>query len=295
MRILSLTILFSLILSTANLFAADVLVVQSLRVKPFDDALRGFRNVCKAESKTLVVADSEGTDMLRLVREERPQLILAIGASALQKVNRVRHIPIIYFMVLNPERLTGGAKNFVGINMIIPPERYLNLMERVRPKKLRVGVLYDPAKSGAFVKRILHTAGAMGIDITAMEVHSPREVPEIFTRKKSAFNIFWMLPDSSVVTPETVEFLLMQTQDIAMPVVTFAGKYVESGALASLDIDNFDLGKQAGEMANKILGGVDVSELSNVNARKAVLKINNNVAKNLGINLNSLEISGFSN
>jgi putative ABC transport system substrate-binding protein len=70
---------------------------------------------------------------------------------------------------------------------------------------------------------------------------------------------------------------------------------VETGALISLDIDGFDLGKQAGEMANNILGGAAVSELPNVDARKAILKVNRNVAKKLGINLHSIEASKFSN
>jgi putative tryptophan/tyrosine transport system substrate-binding protein len=295
LRTLFLTILICLSLSAVEAFAADVLVLQSLRVKPFEEALRGFRSVCKAESKTVVVADAEGTDMGILVREERPELILAIGADALQKVKRVRNIPIIYLMVLNPEKITGESKNFVGINMNIPPQKYLNLMENLNPKKLKVGILYDPKNTGTFVKRILQTAGSMGIEINAMEIHSPKEVPEKFTRMKSTFNVFWMLPDSTVVTPETVEFLLLSTLENRIPVITFAGKYVEDGALVSLGIDDYDLGKQAGEMANNILHGAAIPELSEADARKSVMKFNSKVAKELGIDLHTIEASKFSN
>jgi putative ABC transport system substrate-binding protein len=293
LRTLFLTFLISFLLSGATVFGGDILVLQSMRVKPFNDALRGFKSVCKGASKTVVVADAEGTDLPRMIREERPQLILAIGADALQKVKRIRNIPVIYLMVLNPEAITGGGKNIAGVEMNIPPEKYLDLMLKLNPDSLKVGIFYDPTKTGTFVKRILQSAGAMGIEIIAREVHSPKEVPEMFTRMKSSFNIFWLLPDSTVVTPETVEFLLLHTQEVAMPVVTFAGKYVETGALISLDIDGFDLGKQAGEMANNILGGAAVSELPNVDARKAVLKVNRNVAKKLGINLHSIEASKF--
>lgn len=295
MRTLFLTFLISLLLSAANAFASDVLILQSLRVNPFDEAMRGFKSICKEDSTSIVIAEAKGTDLLRKVREERPQIILAIGADALQKVKRVRDIPIIYLMVLNPEKIIGDGNNFAGISMDIPPERYLSLMEKLNPKSLKIGIFYDPLKTGAFVKRIMQKAGAMGIDITALEVHSPKEVPDMFTRTKSDFNIFWMLPDSTVVTPETVDFLLLHSQESAMPVVTFAGKYVETGALLSLDIDGFDLGKQAGEMANKILGGTAVSELSNTDARKSVLKINRNVAKKLGINLHTIESGKYSN
>jgi len=281
--------LISLLFSAVNAFASDILVLQSMRVKPFDEALRGFRNVCKSDAKTVVVTDAEGVDFVRMVREERPQLILAIGADALQKVKKIRDIPIIYLMVLNPEKIIGGGKNIAGINMNFPPEKYLGLMEKLNLPKLKVGLFYDPAKTGAFVKRIQQTARSRGIEIMAKEVHHPQEVPELLADLKGSCNLIWMIPDATVVTPETVEFLLLFSQRNGTPVVTFAAKYVDTGALISLDIDGFDLGKQGGEMANRILDGAHVSDIPATDARKAVLKVNRKVARKLGINLKGIE------
>jgi putative ABC transport system substrate-binding protein len=192
-------------------------------------------------------------------------------------------------MVLNPEKIAGRGKNIAGVNMNVSPGKYLSLMERLNLPNLRVCVLYDPAQTGNMVKNIRQTALAKGIDITAKEVHNPKEVPELLTRMKGAFNLFWMIPDPTVVTPETVEFLLLFTQQSGVPVVTFAGKYVDEGALISLDINSFDLGKQAGEMANKVLDGTRVSELPDSEARKAILRINRKVAQKLGISLKGIE------
>jgi putative ABC transport system substrate-binding protein len=237
----------------------------------------------------VLVAEAERTDLLRMVHEERPRLILAIGADALHKVKKFRNISIIYLMVLNPEKITGGGKNIIGVDMNIPPEKYLDLMERLNLPKLRVGIFYDPAKTGAFVKRIQQAAGTRGIGIMAREVRYPRDVPELLTELKGSCNLFWLIPDATVVTPETVEFLLRFSLQNGTPVVTFAGKYVDAGALASLDIDAFDLGKQGGEMANRILDGTRVSDIPYTEARKAVVKVNRKVAKKLGINLNGIE------
>jgi putative tryptophan/tyrosine transport system substrate-binding protein len=289
LRTLFLTFLISLLLSAVNVFAGDVLVLQSLHVKPFDDALRGFRNVCKADTKTVVVSDAGVADMVRLVREERPRLIVAIGADALKSVKRIREIPVIYLMVLNPEKITGNARNFAGVDMSIPPEKYLSLMEGLHLPNMRVGILYDPEQSGDFLKKIQQTARAKGIEITAREVHKAKDVPEALSGMKGSFNLFWMLPDSTVVTPESFEFLLLFTQQNRTPVVTFASKYVDTGALASLDIDGLDLGKQAGEMANRVLDGERVSDIPRTEARKAVMKVNRKVATKLGINLAGIE------
>jgi putative tryptophan/tyrosine transport system substrate-binding protein len=289
LRTLFLTFLISLLFTAVNAFASDVLVLQSLHVKPFDDALRGFRSACKSEAKSVVVADVEGTDIIRLVREERPRLILAIGADALKSVKRIREIPIIHLMVLNPEKITGDARNVFGIDMNIPPEKYLSMMERLNLPKLKVGIFYDPAKTGNLVKKIRQSAVSMGIEIIAREIHNPKEVPEMLIKMRGSCNIFWMLPDSTVVTPQTVEYLLLFTQENRIPIITFAGKYVDYGALASLDIDGFDLGKQAGEMANRVLDGTGISQMRDAGARKAVKKLNRKVASKLGINLAGIE------
>jgi putative ABC transport system substrate-binding protein len=258
-------------------------------VKPFDEALRGFRSVCKAESITVVVSGAPGVDVLRTVREERPALILAIGADALNRVKKIRDIPIIYSMVLNPVKIAGKCENIAGVNMNVSPGKYLSLMEKLNLPNLRVGILYDPAQTGNMLENIRQMALAKGIEITTKEVHNSKEVPELLTRMEGTFNLFWMIPDPTVVTPETVEFLLLFTQQSGVPVVTFAGKYVDEGALVSLDINSFDRGKQAGEMANKVLDGTRVSELPDTEASKAVLRINRKVAQKLGINVEAIE------
>ncbi len=289
MRSLFITYLISLIFTAVNAWAGDVLVLQSLRVKPFDGALRGFRSACRGDVKTVVLSDVEGMDIVRTVREERPRVILAIGAEALQRVKKIRDIPIIHLMVLNPEKMPGLGRNAIGVDMNIPPEKYLGVMEQLNLPKLKIGILYDPAKNGAVVKKIQQAARARGIEVTAREVRHSREVPDALAAMQGSFNVFWMLPDSTVVTPETVEYILLFTQRNRIPVVSFAGKYVDTGALLSLDIDGFDLGKQGGEMANRLLEGTRASELHSTDARKAVLKVNRKVAQKLGINLKGIE------
>jgi ABC-type uncharacterized transport system substrate-binding protein len=288
-------ILFCLLLSGGPAFAHEVLVVQGLRVKPFDVALSGFKSVCKADWKRVVVSETEGVDIARTVRQERPDLILAIGADALERVKRIRDVPILYLMVLNPEKIAGVGRNVAGVSMNIAPEKYLSEMEKLNLPNMRVGILYDPAKSGSEMRRIQQTARAMGIELTARAVGNPREVPEQLARMKGSFNVFWMLPDSTVVTPESVEFLLLFTQQNRIPVVTFASKYLEMGALFSLDIDSFDLGKQAGEMANKVFSSNDAAELPKADARKALIRINRKIAKKLGVNLDDMGTSSLSN
>jgi putative ABC transport system substrate-binding protein len=269
-------------------FAHDILVIQSLRVKPFDEALRGFASTCKAGSKKVVYADTEGIDIIKTVREEKPKMILAIGADALARIRKIKDIPIVYLMVLNPQKITGG-KNITGVSMNVPAGKYLALVEKLPLRRKRIGVLYDPDNSGYLVRKAQQAAGAAGVEIVAREVRDPKDVPALLSKLQESVDLIWMVPDATVVTPVTVEFLLDFSQQHRIPIVTFAGKYVDMGALLSPDIDNVDLGRQAGELALKILDGTSVDEIPRADARKTVLKINRSVAKKLGISLDGVE------
>lgn len=269
-------------------FAHEILVLQSLKTAPFDEALRGFKAVCRSETRTVIVSDGERFDIDKTVREEKPGLILAIGAGALKQAIKISNAPIIYLMVLNPEEMIRGRKNVTGVRMIIPPDKYLEVMEKLNLPRLKVGLIYDPAHSDILMKKIMQGTASRGIDITAKVVHKPKDVPDMLEKMKGSINLFWMLPDPSVVTADTVDYLLLFSQQYRVPIVTFADKYLQMGAMITLDIDSFDLGRQGGEIAIRIIAGGNIAEIPHAEPRKSVLKVNRKIAAKLGINLNSI-------
>ena len=273
----------------AAALAHDIVVVQGLQIKPYDEAVRGFRNSCDANTKKFLLSDLRGTDFVRLIREERPRLILAVGPEALKKVRPIMDIPIVYLMVINPQSMVKGHRNVTGVAMNVAPEKYLDLLTRISPKPKMVGVICDPAKSGYLVKRAQQAARGRGIELAVREVQTPRDVPDALTSLKGIVDALWMFPDTTVVTPETVELFLLASQENRFPVIGFAGKYVEMGALAALDIDSFDQGRQAGEMAEHILKGSAVADLPGAEARSTTVKVNRSVAKKLGISLENID------
>lgn len=94
-----------------------------------------------------------------------------------------------------------------------------------------------------------------------------------------------MLPDLTVITPETVEFPLLFSLENKIPILTFSDKYVESGAFMSVNIDPFDIGRQAGEMAAAVSRSRGIKQARRVEARKGTISINMTVARKLGIDI----------
>jgi len=264
-----------------------IVAVQGFGIKPYEESLKGFQSVCNVEMKTIVISEQEGTEIIKSIRRIKPDMILAVGVDALSKVKKIKDIPIVYLMIPNPQSVISKEENITGVNMNIPPEKQLGLLQEVLYQVKRVGLLYDPSKTGFFVEKALYSSEKLEIKLVLKEVHNPKDVPSMLDSMKDEIDIFWMLPDTTVITPETVEYLFLFSLENKIPVLTFSDKYLDLGAMISVGIDAFDIGRQAGEIAKEILSGTNIKNLPRVDARKAVLTLNLKVAKKLGIRVNN--------
>lgn len=262
-----------------------VLVVQSLSVAPYDEALAGFKSVCDGEITQVVLSDREKFNPSQIIQSDKPELILAIGMDALTKIKEIEDIPIIYMMVLNPQAITFGEKNISGISMTLSPEKQVTTLLEVLPAIKRIGTLYNPDRTGNFIKGAVNAAHNMGITLVAEKVQSTKELPPALKNIQKKIDAFWMIPDITVYSPETIEFLLLFLLENQKPIISFSEKYVELGALMSISIDPFDIGNQAGEMAKTILSNGGTRDTQRIDARKAVIFINPKIAKKLRITI----------
>jgi len=273
-----------LLLLTGAAEAHHILVIQSTRVKPYEEAFRGFSRACHHEAIRFVVSEGKENEIGDFIREEQPRLIVAIGADALEQVRQIRTIPIIYLMVLNPSKIVPEAKNVTGVQMTPSPVQQVDLIRKALPNVSKVGILYDPNNLSKFVRQAADAARPLGLELVTREVRAPREVPGALLRLRGEIDAFWMLPDPSVVSPETMEFFILFSGENRIPLVSFSRKYVDMGALLALDTDPYDMGMQAGEMATRLLQDAGNRSIPRVEAaRKTVKWVNPNVARRLGL------------
>ena len=283
----TLSVLFVLMLSHGLAEAGhEIVVVQSAHVKPFEEAIKGFERSCDANLHRIIISESQGVDVVREIKLKRPDMVLAVGGDALSQVKKIKDIPIVYLMVPNPQSALSGQENITGVSMNIPPGKQLQALLQWLPRTKRVGLLYDPKNTGYIVEKAHQAAREMGIVLMAKEIHHARDVATSAMEMKGDIDVFWMLPDVTVMTPETVEFLLLYSLNYQIPLLAFSEKYLDLGAFISTGIDAFDMGAQAGDMANKILSGRQVKNVQQALARKYVVSTNLMIAGKLGIGLN---------
>lgn len=285
MRALFLSIALFL-LSALPALASDVLIVQSSHAPAYSEALRGFRTGFEGSTYTLVLAEYADVDVVRLVKEERPRLVLAVGDTALAACRKVRQVPVVSLMAVSLTLSKSGGNGIGGVGVIPSPERYVNLFKAIGAGK--VGVIYDPNRTGTYFRRAQQAARKLGIELIAREVRRPQETIGRLEQIKGNVDALWMLPDTTAVTAESLEAYFRFAMEQRVPLVTFAGQYLEKGAFASIEADRIDMGRLVGEQIRLLLDhrtdGPTV-----VDARKVRLSTNESIAKKLGISTSNLE------
>jgi putative ABC transport system substrate-binding protein len=258
--------------------ANEVIVVSSGDLKPYRDVLRGFKDACDCDVRVLKFRGGEGLDS---ALEDSPAAVVAVGTAAFRKVGTIRKPPVVHIMAVPSQTALSRNRNISGVSMDLSPETYLAAMTEVFPKAKRIGLLYDPRHTAAFVKDAVKAAQAAGLELAAVPVHEPASVPAALADLPGNLDVFWMLPDPTVVTTEMVKFLLLYSFRSNVPVFSFSKKYAEMGAVASLDVDPYDMGAQAAELVSRLSAGQ--AGPIRVYARKAHLSINTKVAAKMGL------------
>ena len=260
--------------------ACDVVVVKSADLKPYRDALRGFKDASSCGVSEAELNDDHDLDK---IRKKRPDVVLAVGTTAFQKLRMLDDVPVVYIMVVLSEADRALPSNVSGVSMEIAPAAYLAAMKQVFPAAKRVGLLYDPRNMRTFVGEASREAAAAGLELSNRQVPDPAGLAAALSSMRDAIDILWILPDPTVVTPETIDYLLRFSIQHNIPLFAFSKKYIEMGAIASLDVDPYDMGAQAADIANAVVAGGKGAV--RVYARKPRLSINRKAANKMGVRI----------
>jgi len=279
---------------TSNIYATEVAVIMSKSIKPYQDALAGFMSVCNAR---ITEYDMEGRmdkghEITAKIKSDKPDLILAIGSHALEVAKQdITDIPIVFSIVLNPEPIISGSGNITGASAEVSVESQLKMLGTIVPAVRKIGVVYDPSKTGALVAEANGIADRMGLQLVAREVHSPGETLIAIKELTGKIDALMMLPDTTTATIQGFEYMLLFSFRNKVPLIAPSEKYVQKSALLALSINYEDIGRQSGELANEILRGKSPDELPYTKARKTKAVLNLKTASKIGLTIPSSVIA----
>jgi putative ABC transport system substrate-binding protein len=267
---------------------AGVAAVFSADISPYRQAFDGFRETVQEKRGAVRTVEhdlgkEEEKRIVQRIRGEKPRLVFTIGPEAARFAReKLQNLPVVYSMVLRPQPLAGP--NITWVSLDIPVRIRLEGVRRMLPKARRVGVIYSP-ESAALYRELARECAALGLRAVGRQIDSGQKLPDVFADLVPQIDLFFMLPDTGVFSPRSIEYLLVQGLKNRVPVIGLSASYSRAGALMSFEADYRDVGRQAGEMALRILAGENPAAIEPAPPRRIKTSVNLAVAERLGLRL----------
>jgi putative ABC transport system substrate-binding protein len=260
--------------------------------------VRSKNLICRIESAQGKLALA--TQIAQKFVGEHPDVIVAIGTVAAQpfvKLNRLNEhpIPVVFSSVTDPIKsglivdLVNPIHNITGVSNFLRLEPHFALFKAILKKQsvpLKLGILYNPgeANSVAMIEYMKGLQEPCGIQLLLQPVTNAVEVGTATTKLIDAVDAIFINNDNTALAAfSSIAKIALKHK---IPVFTSDVDLVEQGALAALGPDQYELGRQTGQMLVTLLRGEKtVEQLPIEFPQKNDLYLNVKIAKLLGLEI----------
>ena len=233
----------------------------------------GLTSELGSEKVILLARSAEGDD--RLLAKYANELaasmdvILAIASGSLVAARQASQtVPIVALDLESDPITTGAARslnrpggNVTGIFLDAPEiaGKWIQIMREVLPQIQKVALLYDTHLDQTQLKSGENTARNIGIETLRFGIDQPGEFRSAFQRAVEA-KVDAMLVHSSPIFVDQAAVIAELSREFRLPSIGLFPIYAKVGGLISYGPNNFELIKQLGGIAGKILRGAKPSE-----------------------------------
>lgn len=287
--VLGFAVLLSLFaLCDGESMAMDIAILKSSGINAYEQAIEGFKATAPSGiiyTEYDLQGDLEqGRKLARKIRASDTSLVVAVGLkAALAAKLEIVDTPVVYMMILDPLKHYLNASNMTGTLLEIPAERQFKILRAFLPNLRRLGSLSSPGNSSGKFKEATAQASAQGFTLQDFPVESEKEVPQQLRSLLSTVEGLWLIPDSKVLTNESIGFILESSLARRIPVIGFSPEFTRLGALLSLSVSYGEVGRETGLLAKRILDGDKKLPAKPVPIERLTITVNLKTARFLGI------------
>lgn len=228
----------------------------------------------------------------RFVSNDADLMIAIATPAALSLANASSDIPILLGAITDPENVglieeneaPGG--NITGVSDMTPIDQQLELVTELQPDVEKLGILYSSSEDNSILQGDMAEKLAKEHDLETVTrtVSSTNEVAQVTQQLVTEVDAIWIPNDNMVASafPSVLEV----TNEEQIPVYPAVDTMVAEGGLATLGLNQYQIGVETGEMAVEVLDGDIEPATEPIHfANKTDLVINFEVAEALGIEI----------
>ncbi|HKL94792.1 MAG TPA: ABC transporter substrate-binding protein [Haploplasma sp.] len=234
----------------------------------------------------------------KLVRKS--DLILAIGTPAAIAIsNGLKdeglNTPLLFTAVTDPvdaklvSSLTGHNSNITGTTDITPIYEQVSLANQLKNNVNKIGVIYTASEVNSLHQAKLAKQAITDLGYTPIlkSINAITDLEHVLTSLVSGFDkvdaIY--IPSDNLLSSSMGNFKSFNERrpNNKVPIIASTTFQVEEGAAITLGLNYYNLGVQTGNMAVKILSGVDIKTIDVESSKDLELAINLDTFKIIGL------------
>ena len=237
---------------------------------------------------------SVGNSIAKQMVNARYDLLLTMSTLSLQAVanaNRGSNTVHVFGLVADPVVAGVGVsrsnplehpRNLVGIGSFLPVQDAFRIAREMFPPLKKVGVAWNPAEanSRAFVEKARETCKQSGIELLEANVENSNAVLEAEDSLVArGAEVLWIGGDVTVSV--AAESVVAVGRRAGIPVFSITPGKPDRGTLFDYGADFYQIGKQTGDLAARILRGADPAQIPIKNEVPINFVVNTTVTKGL--------------
>jgi len=276
------------ILLPARLFADGAALVLSGDLSAYREAAQGFRSNFDRPFKKYLLPQSETNrkNVIEAIRSQSPKVIVAIGSkAAVEALNLLPRTPLVYCMVINPERQgLANKKNVYGISFMVKPSVLFSKYKSTLPNLRRLGLITGKTKKKSWIEEISELGKKMGIEIVVERVGSSSDIPSAMRALSGEIDAFWMTMDPVVTNKFAFNTILDFCFNSRIPLLVPVESLVSAGGLLSVTASARSMGAETAALSKDILDGRSAGS-NLIQPSKVDISISLKAAKKIGIEI----------
>lgn len=251
-----------------------------------ENMLIAFQNGQADQSKLATMSQ-------QLVREKKSDVLIGIATPAAQALaNTTADIPIVLGAITDP--VSAGlvknnerpGANITGVSDKSPVSAQFDLMKELLPKSKSVGILYASSEENSKyqVEEAKRVAEQKGLSVKTFAVPSSNEIAQTVQVMTRESDVIYIPTDNTIAN--AMQTVVNEADKTKTPIIPSVDTMVEQGGLATVGINQFQLGVQTGKMAAAILSGkADPATTPIYTFKEGDIIINQKQAEKLGVTI----------
>lgn len=274
--------------------------IQYIEHVSLDNALKGFEDRLKEEGieAEVEVENLQGDQALtttapKKFEGEDYKLVYAISTPAAQGAKTaLPNKNIIYSAVTDPVEAglieaPDKITNITGVNDAVSAKAQIESFLKIYPDIKTIGTIFstNEANSKVQVEALEKACGELGLKLESVGINNINDIGQALSTLTGKIDAYYALTDNTVASagPIVAEHLLKDK----VPSISAEEGQVSKGLLMSEGVDYYEHGRQAADLAIKILKGEDIKSLHAEDNKTSKKKVNGKTAEALGLDLNN--------